>query len=225
MDRHEAIILHALPYQEYDKILTLFTREAGIVKAIAYRAAVKKAIPGATDPLTRIEIHLKEGKSELFKCGDITVLSQHLKLREKLDRLKTACALAQAIQQSQLPNKPAPLLYSLFLSYLEQIPTFQNLPILIDSFYLKLLRHEGHLHIEPRCSACKEPITHGFIAKGESLCPAHAPPQAIQMSLAELKNIYDLAHAQSYRDLENHPASPALSAKIYDLLNSSLFFA
>jgi DNA repair protein RecO (recombination protein O) len=220
-ERHEAIILHALPYQEYDKILTLFSREGGVIKAIVQRATAKKAIAGATDPLTRVEIMLKPGKNDLFKCGDITVLSQYLKLREQLDRLKAACAIAQIIQQSQMPQKPTPILYSLLASYLEQIPSLKNLTALVDSFYLKLLRHDGSLLIEPHCSTCKAPLTDGFLAKGESLCHNHAPPHAIAMSLMELKTIHDLTHAKTYTEIENLNVSKNLSLKIKELIDDA----
>lgn len=210
--------MHALPYRDEDKILTLFSKDAGILKAVVYRSAFKKNSPGATDPLTRIEIMLAEGRGELFKAGDITILSQNLKLRDRLDRLRAACAMATIIMQSQLPHKPAPMLYSLFISYLEQIPTFKNIPLLVDSFYIKLLRHDGLLHAQPQCSLCQDEPS--FLAKGESLCASHAPSDAIPFTVMELKAIHDLAYAQSYRFLENQTISPALSLKINELLVS-----
>lgn len=216
--KHEAFILHALPYRDEDKILTLFTKDSGILKAVVYRAGSKKLSPGATDPLTRVEIVLSEGRGELYKAGDITILSQNLKLRDQLDRLRAACAMGNILMQCQLPQKPAPLLYALFISYLEQIPTFKNIPLLVDSFYIKLLRHDGLLHAQPKCSLCQE--VPSFLAKGESLCASHAPSDAIPFTFEELKSIHDLAYVQSYRQLEEQTISPNLSRKINELLLS-----
>lgn len=218
IQRYEAIILHALPYRDADKILTLFTQELGVVKCVVYRTSAKKLSAGATDPLTCIEIMLSEGRGDLFKAGDISILSHNLGLRTSLDRLKAACAITQAIQESQMLQKPSPLLYALFKGYLERIPTIKNLPALVNSFYLKLMRHEGHLHSQPHCSACQTLLNEGFLWKGESLCREHAPPSAILFSSEEFQAIHWLAHLEKYSNLEAIPITQSLKAKIEDLL-------
>lgn len=217
MKRFEGIILHAVPYGETNRIVTLFTKEAGVIAAIVYRATTKKAVPGATDPLACIELVATEGKGDLYSCRDISVIRQHLPLRKRLSSLRAGWAMAQLLRKSQLPHKPAPQLYALLEGYLEQIPSFSSPEVLVQSFYLKLLRHEGHLEVSDGCSSCSSPLTECFVGHGECFCRSHAPPQAIPFLENELPIIRKLAYSRQYSELASLPFNPNLNSKVAQL--------
>ncbi len=134
----EGIILHALPFQDHKRLLTVFTKEFGMVKLVA------KAGQAGIDPLTRAEFsfNLKPGK-DMANCREMTVMNYHYRLRKNLEWLRSGCDMAYAIKTSQIESTPAPLLYDLVVRYLEKIPVVADPKTLAASFYLKVLRHEG----------------------------------------------------------------------------------
>lgn len=218
MQRLKGIILHSIPFKEHDRIVTLFTLELGLIAAMIYRATVKRATPGATDPLTCVEVMAAEGKGELYSCRDITIVSQNLKLRNRLSSLRAGSSIVQVLRRTQLPYKPAPLLYSLLEGYLAHIPAFENPEVLVQSFQLKLLRHEGHLEIGEGCSICGKSLQGGFITEGECFCRVHAPPGSISFSSEELDMVKRLTYSRDYKELMSIPFAPTLTKKIELLL-------
>lgn len=147
----EGIVLRSFVYKEKERILTLFTKEFGLVSIIVKRLSTKNyGMLALVSPLSCGEFIFTKGNndrgnSDLYRFYDGTLLDEHLFLRTDWRHLETAGALAMALLHSQMPEKPAPLLYSLFVSYLKQIPFFEDPSSLLASFYLKVLHHEGLL--------------------------------------------------------------------------------
>ena len=117
--RAEGIILHALDFRETDQILTVFTKERGIIK-LFYRGgnSQRKRKGAVTSPLTQAEFVYRTGNSELYKCQEISICNLHHMLRGNLDQLECACQMLHAIKISQFPNQPAPMLYELLIKYI-----------------------------------------------------------------------------------------------------------
>lgn len=172
----EGIILHTLKFLDHDSIMTVFTRDFGLIKFF-----VKKGLKNhPISPLTQAELIFSQGKSNLFKCKEISVLNFHLKLRNNQETLQAAYNLILAIKNSQLEQQPAPLLYELLACYLQALPLFPNPCILAVSFQLKLLRHEGLLNISSFCS------NHPTLSEEETRCFKQL---ALSRSLQELRSL------------------------------------
>ncbi|NGX59326.1 MAG: DNA repair protein RecO [Chlamydiae bacterium] len=152
-EKHEGLVLRSIDYKDRQKIITLFTPTRGLISLIVKNITRKKShLLTLTSPFTQAEYHFSIRRSELYTYCDGTPINTHLNLRENLTHLKAAILLAKALLTSQLPNKPAPDLYLLLLTYLKYLPTFADPTSLTASFYLKLLKHDGHLspsHREP----------------------------------------------------------------------------
>lgn len=193
----EGIILQALPFQNYDQILSVFTFNEGLIKLILKGAYSSKKGNGAhTNPLTLAEFLFTKGRSELFLCRDVYPINSFLKLRQDLPSLEAACDLLQAILSSQLTHKPAPALYALLQAYLEKMPEAAHPPTLNSSFRLKILRHEGLLHLAAKCSHCEAEFESCAIYEGECYCPAHAPINALIFNQHEKKLLEQMAFCQ-----------------------------
>ena len=202
-EKAEGIVLRAFDYKDRQRIITLFTREAGLISLIIKGISRKNyRMLSLSTPLSRVEVHFKWGKSDLFRFVDGTVLDEHLELREQLSFLQAAGHLAQTILQSQLPAKPAPSLYLLFRSYLKQVPSFTNAELLLSSFRLKLLRHEGLIAISPQCTLCASG-TARLLFQGESICPHHPSSSAIEFSEDEWTTLSLLESAPSFSALRS----------------------
>jgi DNA repair protein RecO len=152
----EGIILNTLPFQDYHQILTVFSKELGMIKLI-----VKYALRGkgrGSDPLTQAEFVLHQKSSELFQCKEISPIDHFLPIRQSILHLEAACALLHALKTSQFPHKPALKLYELLSIYLKMVPSFDNPHLLAASFRLKILRYEGLIAFNPLETEFQPPI-------------------------------------------------------------------
>lgn len=187
----EGVILHALNFRDYDQILTIFTYTEGLVKGIVKGAlrSQRNHNSSATSPLTRIEFLYVKGNSDLLKCSEISPLSQYLQLRNELTRLEAACDIAQAIISSQMPHHPSPDLYRLLVWSLDKISLIADPLLLAISFRLKLLRHDGVLHIS-------DEVLYPEHSKGTGLSFTQAEMKLLE-TLTYLKNLNEIAAQQS----------------------------
>ena len=146
--KEEGIVLKSTNYQESSRILSLFTKNSGIISVIVKRLNPKKStLINLTTPLCRAEFIYRKGKSSLYTYIDGSILDLHLPLRQSYIHLTTASNLLKLVSSSQFPEKPAPHLYQLLSLFLKKIPLFTDPSVLFSTFQLKLLKFEGLLSI------------------------------------------------------------------------------
>ncbi len=139
-----AIVLRSVPFKDNQKILTLFSKQLGILSMILKGLSPKKSfLLSFGEVFCEAEFTFTKKRSDLVIFTEGTILSLHLPLREALSHLQIATALTQAILRSQLPGKPDPELYALLSCFLKQIPLFSQPAPLLACFYLKFLMQEG----------------------------------------------------------------------------------
>ena len=186
LKKAEGIILHMVPYRNYDQILTVFTENQGVIKLFCK----KERTPWHRfTPLTKIECVYREGKSELCPCEDISLLDSYLSLRNHLVHLEAGCHLIQSIYKSQLLDREAAPLYQLLIYYLDRIPELSDPYLLVISFKLKILQYEGLLNLSVSNSQ-------------------------LSTDQYELDQLHVLAYGRSYRDISQLTVSDELKAKI-----------
>lgn len=147
MHRVEGVILHHIAYGNEDQILTVFTPTQGVLKFFCKKGRAKGK-DKRWSPLTMVDIVYKEKQSELFACEEISILHSFLKLRKEFAFLQAGCDLIRTVYMSQMIGRPAPMLYQLLLHYLEKIPLTVDPSVIVASFKLKTLRHEGVLPVD-----------------------------------------------------------------------------
>ncbi|MBS0626630.1 MAG: DNA repair protein RecO [Verrucomicrobia bacterium] len=139
-----AIILRSIPFKDHQKIVTAFSKDLGLISIIVKGLSSKKffKLPFC-ESFCEAELVLSKKRGDLFTLNDGSILNLHLPLRQELRYLYTASSLTKAVLDSQLPEKPSALLYTLLSMCLHQIPTFPCLNTLLACFYLKTLKNEG----------------------------------------------------------------------------------
>lgn len=221
--RTEGIIISALTYQDFDRIITVFTPEEGLIKFI-YKGAIssKKGGLAATTPLTVIELIYTKGKSELLSCKEISILESHLALRQNLPTLQTACELIHIVTLTQLPGKQSPDLYNLLMIFLNKLPTVHDPATICASFRLKTLRHEGLWRDYSLCDHCQEELGDSYIQNNEVFCQRHSPPNSLHFTPSERDILQLLGFSRDLPLLASLPMPESLSMKIRQLFESSL---
>ena len=220
-EKIEGIVLRSLAFKERQRIITLFSAD-GLISLIVKNISPKNTrLLSLTTPFTHAEYHCLRGQSELLRFHDGTLLSDHLILRHSLSSLQAAGTLANAILTSQMPGKSSPALFALYKSYHNQVHHFADPTILVASFYLKLLKHEGHLTISTYCANCQEP-TAKLLHNGESFCSKHSVQNAFLFSSAEWETLLSLDNAQHFSSLRPLSLPPLFFQKIDALFHASL---
>lgn len=196
----DAIVLKTAPLSGNDLSVTLFTEQIGLIKTVArYAQARGSALFGYFSPFHQVRILLK-GKGDWAKIDTADLLHAHAALRASLPLLEAGCAMVRALLKSQLPGKPAPLLFKLFKEYLLLLPQAKNPDTLVLSFLLKLERHEGILAIEI-CGECQKTIQKAHLFQRQILCSEHQRPESIPLSTEEFASLQFLALSRSAEQL------------------------
>jgi DNA repair protein RecO (recombination protein O) len=199
-EKSEGIVLRSIDYKERERIITVFTSNAGLISLIVKNISRRNShFLALSTPFCHAEFLYRKGRSELFRFQDGTVLDEMLSLRNHLGHLQAAGELVNAILYSQMPGKPASLLYALLSVYMKQIPHFENTDVLTASFYLKVLKHEGLLTLS------EESLSHGELS-------IHLPGGAF--SPEESRRLEELLSVRHFERLKELKISPELCAKI-----------
>lgn len=148
-ERVQAIVLKTLDYRDHQRIVTVMTSEIGLLSFLI-RGLKKGSRFILTTPFSHGEYVLKKRKGDLLSFRDGTLFSDHEALRSDYKRLKTAGDMANLLLKTQLPGKPAPQLFALFLAYLKKMPLFEDPHVLSLSFTLKLMTHDGWISWEDK---------------------------------------------------------------------------
>lgn len=217
-EKTEGIVLKAMDYKERHRIITLFTPQ-GLMSLIVRGISRKNArLLSLTTPFCLGEYLYRKGSSELMGFRDGSIIDDHLGLRQELKSLQVAGALANAILTSQMPGKSAPSLYALYKSYHKQIPHFSDPHILLASFYLKLLKHEGLLMLR------SQEETSSVFCESESLYSMKDALSEFHFSAVDWALLLTLDEAQQFSALKGLQLSPLLSQKIATLFQSRITF-
>jgi DNA repair protein RecO (recombination protein O) len=216
MIRTVGIVLQVVPFQDYHQIVTLYSPEWGIIKLISKFAKTKNS-SFRTEPLNLIEVIYKQGKSDLYQAINTTLLDTQLKLRERFDTLNASMEMILALLKSQMAQKPSPVLFSLLLHYLDYLPKVSSPDAFTASFRLKILRHDGLVAAEKKCSTCSTPLQEGGMEGGELFCMDHLSKDALAFSRDEMYTLQELALSRSLIHLNELKLSPILQKKIQTL--------
>lgn len=171
----EAVVLAALDYGETDRIVTLFTREHGKIRAIARHGKKSvKRFSGALEIFARLRPHLvlKEGLSSL-RGTDIVTVFPHI--RNDLLKISYAGYVCEIVDRFLPEAMCNPRLFRLLVSYLEQL---ESSPARADDrrfFEVNLLNILGYRLSLEQCCRCGADIgdvsdTVRYSSAGELLC-------------------------------------------------------
>ncbi|MBC7543888.1 MAG: DNA repair protein RecO [Candidatus Sericytochromatia bacterium] len=211
---------HALG--EADRIISVFTREHGIVRAVA---------KGVKKPTSRLG-----GRMELLHCNtlmfrrgrslDIILTAETVRsfggLRLDFDRLAFALYLAEVVNGLLPVGHPQPVVYDLFVSTLAMLETLERPELVALWFQLQLLTELGHHVGLTACHGCQRPIEpqrHGVgfqLSLGAIVCPdcRFGRPDVRELMPAALTLLRQLRHGgiQALVDI-TEPVTVALGAQ------------
>lgn len=159
LETTEAIILRRRVHREVDRILTLFTRDAGKVEAIA-RGVRKGAsrLAGSLEPMTRVSVTLANGRTFPTVTGS-EVLDVYRRLKADLERLATASIVAELVDEFTRPHQSDRRLFGLLVDAFDLLDQPQASPTAVRfaaSWQLfSLTGFSPELRV---CASCRKPL-------------------------------------------------------------------
>jgi DNA repair protein RecO (recombination protein O) len=197
--RAEAVVLRRLNLGETDRILTLFTRELGKLRAVAKGArGAKSRLSGATEPFTAFDGLLAVGQN-LDVLTQAEVREAFLGIRKDLVRIGYASHFLEIIDAGTEERQPSPGLWDLLVAGLTTLEIATSPDVLCRAFELQamsVLGYEPQLHQCVLDEADLDPH-HAFFhpTRGGALCPkcGHRTPGAVHLQPATLRALQDLS--------------------------------
>ncbi len=149
----DALLLKATDYRDADRIVTLFTRDAGKLSAVARGArGSKRRFAGSLEPYSVIRVELEEGRGELLTLKRAELQRPFVRLLAELDRMEAAAGALALVREAHAPRVVDADLFVAAVQYLAVID-HEGDPqrSLLLAFALRVLALMG---VAPRLAAC-----------------------------------------------------------------------
>ncbi|MBS4022770.1 MAG: DNA repair protein RecO [Dethiobacter sp.] len=152
--RSHAVVLRTQDYREADKLVTMLTRDEGKITAIARGVRkIKGKSKALVEPLTLGFFLLHRGKSlDTLIQGEI--VKPHRKLQSDLVLFSYALYFCELCEASLPEREPAPEIFDLLLTALQQLEHDSSAMRVARCFELNLLEVLGYRPLLEHCLHC-----------------------------------------------------------------------
>jgi DNA repair protein RecO (recombination protein O) len=205
--RDEAVVVRTYKLGEADRIVVLFTRDRGKVRAVAKGVRKTSSRFGSRlEPMSHVALQLYEGR-DLDTITQAESLDHFRELRDDLDRITRGSSVLEVVDHMTQEHEPNAKLYTMLVGALRTLAT-QDHPLVVPAFFFKLLALEGFRPMVDACVICErtDNLCAFDLDEGGVLCVDHrrgtaVTPEALDLLQAILGGRLASALAQ--------PASPA----------------
>ncbi len=152
---YNGIVLRYANYKENDRILTIFTREAGLISASARGCRrTKSPLLGASEPFTYGEFMLFESASGKFRVDGCELRESFYPIREDISRFAGGSSMLKFVENSGVMERGerlfSMLYYALsFLAYTQIDPADITI-----CFFVRALSELGMQPALTQCARC-----------------------------------------------------------------------
>ncbi|MEG3586171.1 MAG: DNA repair protein RecO [Actinomycetota bacterium] len=172
--RTKGIVLRTYKLGEADRIIVLLSPDRGMIRGVAKGIRKTKSKFGSRlEQTSHVALQIHEGKSELHLITQVETIDYFPKIRQDLSRLTKAAAMLEAVDQVALPGEPAEEMHQMLLRALQSLEQ-KSSPLMVPSFFLKLMALEGSNPHVAHCVNCSDPNVVSYSAtEGGLLCQNH----------------------------------------------------
>jgi DNA repair protein RecO (recombination protein O) len=148
--KDEGVVLKTIKLGEADRIVTIFTRYNGKVRAVAKGVRKTKSRFGARlEPFTQVQLLIHRGRRELDTITGADILVPFKGVRTDFERVTAAAAVAELVEKIMPERERALSVYDLLLGALESVA--RGAENVVPAFLVKLLSVAG---FHPQLSVC-----------------------------------------------------------------------
>lgn len=227
--RVEGVALRHNDMGEADRLLTIYTRELGKLRAIAKGVRkMRSRKAGHLEPFTRVNLQLARGR-DLFIVTQAETVEAYLTMREDLEKVGYAAYIVELLDRLTYDNDENRSIYHLLTDTLARLDREPEVYLAVRFYEIRLLDQLGY---RPELSACLncgneiQPQDQYFSAAlGGVLCPNCGPnvPDAQPISLNALKYLRHFQRS-SYREAARAPLTPKINHEMERHMHHYLTF-
>jgi DNA repair protein RecO (recombination protein O) len=157
--RAHAIVLRHADWGEADRLITLYTREQGKLRAIAKGARkITSRKAGHLEPFTQVKLQLARGR-DLFIVTQADTLEAYLPLRETLVLTGNASYVVELLDRFVYEDEGAnPTLFRLLADTLKRLSTNEDIWLAVRYYEMRLLDYLGFRPQLFECANCGREI-------------------------------------------------------------------
>jgi DNA repair protein RecO (recombination protein O) len=228
--RVEAVVLRHADWGEADRILTLYTRERGKVRAIAKGARrIRSRKAGHLEPFTHVTLQLAKGR-DLLIVTQADTLDAHLALGANL--VKTGCAayVVELLDRFTYEDESeSPVIFRLLTEGLSRIASELDPWLALRYYEVHLLDQLGfrpHLFECANCGEKIQPVDQFFSpVAGGVLCPKCGAglPGAWNISMEALK-VFRHLQRSSYPEAQRARPKPEVRTELEALIQKYITY-
>lgn len=228
--RVEAIVLRHSEWGEADRILTLYTREHGKLRALAKGARrIKSRKAGHLEPFTRVSLQLAKGR-DLAIITQAETVEAYIGLRDDLVRTAIASTVLEMLDRFTYEDETSNIhIYQLLTDTLQRITELQDAWVAARYFEVQVLDFLGYRPQLVNCANCTEailPVNQYFsVIQGGILCPrcGASLPGARPVSVDALKYLRHFQRSH-FNEAKLAKPVPEVQAEIESVLQSYITF-
>ncbi len=163
----QAIVIRAIPLQEFHKIITFYTHDFGKIKAVAYGIKSPKSRLGGSLELLNYGTLLFQHREnrELQNLTDFNLLNGFDAIRSDFTRITYGCYLAELVDSITAEGIAHPEVFALLRSTYRFLTDADDVPLLARGFEIKLLDCAGYGPELVRCVNCRSTAGGGVLGK------------------------------------------------------------
>jgi DNA repair protein RecO (recombination protein O) len=181
--RDQAIVLRTQKLGEADRIITLFTREHGRIKAVAKGVRRTKSRWGARlEPASHVDLQLYSGRSLDTVTQAVSIENFGDELSLDYQRWTVASAILEAAERfTSQEHEPSLQQYLLVVGSLKALAhETYDASLILDAYLLRSLAVAGYAPSLMNCSRCDAPGPHKYfsLVGGGSVCNTCKPSAA-----------------------------------------------
>jgi len=225
----ESVVLRHSNWGEADRLLVLFTREAGKLRAVAKGVRkMRSRKAGHLEPFTRVKLLLAHGR-DFWIVTQAETVDAYLPLREDLLRTAYGSYVLELLDRFTYDEGENRSLYQLLLDTLSRVTNLPDPYIAVRYYEIRLLDLLGFRPELFHCVNCGNPIKaedqfFSFL-QGGVVCPPctdhmHAARQVSMDALRFLRHL----QRSSFSEAQRADPSPGVRAEMESLLNDYLTF-
>ena len=197
--RDDAVVLRCQKLGESDRIVTLFTRRHGRVRAVAKGIRRTTSKFGARlEPFGHVDVQIAEGRSTLHTVAQVEGIDLYGgRLADDYSRYTSASAIAETAERlTAIEGEPSPRLFLLTLGALRVLASGEHTSSLVlDAYLLRAMATAGWAPALDACAVCGRPGAHRAfsVPAGGLVCIDCRPPGASHPSPAAIDLMWALS--------------------------------
>ena len=207
--RDRAVVLRQHKLGEADRIVTLLTREHGLVRAVAKGVRRTRSKFGSRlEPFAHIDVQLHPGRNLDIVTQVVSIDAFATDIVSDYGRYTSACAILETAERlAGEEHAPAPELHRLTIGALRAVADgTRPRELVLDAYLLRAMGIAGWAPALTECARCAAPGPHRafHVAAGGSVC-VHCRPSG---SATPPQGVLDLMVSMHDGDWEHAEASP-----------------